>query len=75
MDLAPAIRRATVSAISVEDVGFAVVDDGVDGIEAQPVEMELLEPVKRVLDIEIAHRPLSGRRNRSRRPRACDGAR
>src|SRR5258708_19311257 len=40
-----------------QDVALAVVADGVDGVEAQPVEMKLLEPVERILDVEIAHRP------------------
>ena len=40
-----------------DDVGDAVVDDRVDGVEAQPVEPELLDPVQRVVHEEIAHRP------------------
>ncbi len=39
-----------------QDRALAVVADGVDSVEAQPVEMKLLEPVERVLDVEFAHR-------------------
>ncbi len=38
------------------DVLAAVVDDGVNRIESQPVEVEFLEPVQRVVDVEVAHR-------------------
>ena len=31
------------------------VEDGMDGIETQPVEPILLEPVERIVDIEFAH--------------------
>ena len=34
----------------------AVVDDRMHGVEPQPVQMELLDPVERVLDDELAHR-------------------
>ena len=44
-----AIRRRTVCASLGQDVGLAVVDDRVHRVEAQPVEMELLEPVERVV--------------------------
>src|SRR5208283_4362883 len=40
----------------VVDIGPRVVLDGVDGVEPQPVEMELVEPVFGVLDDEVAHR-------------------
>src|SRR5258707_8593 len=40
-----------------EDVGFAVVLDGVDGIEAEPVEAIFFEPIERVVDHEVAYRP------------------
>ena len=39
----------------LDDVGLRVVADGVDGVEAQAVEMELLQPVERVVDEEVAH--------------------
>ena len=41
-----------------EDVGGAVVADGVHRIEAQPVEAERLQPVDGVGDEKVAHRPL-----------------
>ena len=41
----------------VEDVGLGLVDDGVDRVEPQPVEVELLDPVERVVDGEVTHRP------------------
>ena len=60
----------------VDDVGHALVDNGVDGIEAQPVEVELLEPVEGVVYEEIAHRPsVPRRRNRAQRPTEYGGAR
>ena len=34
----------------------AVVDDRMHGVEPQPVQMELLDPIERVLDDELAHR-------------------
>ena len=43
-----------------DDVRPAVVEDGVHGIEAQAVEVELLEPVERVVDEEVAHRRAFG---------------
>ncbi len=43
--------------ISSRSAARAVVADGVDGVEAQAVEMEFLEPVERVLDEEVAHLP------------------
>ena len=50
---APAHRLADL----VDDVGRAVVEDGMNRIEAQPVEMKFVEPVERVVDEEIAHWP------------------
>ena len=35
---------------------LAAVDDRVHGVEAQAVEVVLLEPVERVVDEEVAHR-------------------
>ena len=40
----------------VQEMHRAVVHDGVDRIEAQPVEMKLLQPVERVVDHELPHR-------------------
>ena len=37
-------------------MGRTVVHDRVHGVEAEPVEIVLLEPVERVLDREVAHR-------------------
>ena len=45
---------------SVRMSGVAVVDDRVHRVEPQPVEMILLQPVERVLDHEVAHRPARG---------------
>src|SRR5690606_9916104 len=39
-----------------QDVGIGIVEDRVDGVEAEPVDVELLEPVERVLDEEVADR-------------------
>ena len=47
----PADRRTQV----VQDRNFAHFDDGIDGIEAQPVEAIIAQPRKRVLDGEGAH--------------------
>src|SRR5262249_18652341 len=38
-----------------QDVRATVVADGVHGIEAQSVDTELLDPVERVVDEEVAH--------------------
>ena len=60
----------------VDDVGHGLVENGVDGIEPQPVEMVFLEPIERIMDKKIAHRPAARPgRNRSRRPMACGVAR
>src|SRR5438132_13408704 len=40
-----------------ENVGRAVIVDRVDGIEAEPVEAIFFEPIERVVDHEVAHRP------------------
>src|ERR1700730_2145318 len=40
-----------------DDVGRAFVVNRVHGVEAQSVEMKLLQPVKRVVYEKIAHRP------------------
>ena len=40
-----------------QDVRLGGVLDGVDGVEAQPVEAVLLEPVEGIVDEEVAHRP------------------
>ncbi len=40
-----------------EDVGVAVIEDGLGGIQAQAVEMELADPIAGIGEIEIAHRP------------------
>ena len=40
----------------VEQVGPRIVLDRVDGVEAQSVEMEFLDPIFGVLDEEVAHR-------------------
>ena len=57
MDLAVGDARRTVCGDLADDVGLAVVDDRVHGVEAQPVEMKFLEPIERVVHQEIAHRP------------------
>ena len=44
----------------VDDVGPAIVENGVDGVKAQSIELVLLEPIKCVVDEEIAHRPAFG---------------
>ena len=49
-------RCRTVCGDLGEDIGLAVVDDRVHGVEAQPVEMEFLEPIERVVHHEVAHR-------------------
>src|SRR5712671_5898987 len=41
-----------------DDIGLALVENRVDGIEAQPVEMELLQPIERIAYEEIAHWPV-----------------
>ena len=46
-----------------EDIGRALVEDRVHGVEAQPVEVKFLEPVERVVHEEIAHRPASAARH------------
>src|SRR5687767_5030439 len=38
-----------------QEARVRVVDDRVDGIESQPVEVILLEPVERVVDEELPH--------------------
>src|SRR6185437_10829267 len=43
-----------------QDMARAFVDDGMHGVEAQPIEMEFLKPVECVFDIEIADRPCLG---------------
>src|ERR1700730_655425 len=39
-----------------DDIGLALVENRVDGIEAQPVEMELLQPIERIVYEKIAYR-------------------
>src|SRR5712671_4727688 len=39
-----------------DDIGLALVENRVDGIEAQPVEMELLQPIERIAYEKIAYR-------------------
>ena len=39
----------------LDEMGIAVVDDGMDRIEAQPVEAVFLQPVEGVVDEEVAH--------------------
>jgi hypothetical protein len=41
----------------VEEVGPCIVFDGVDGVQAQPVEMKFLDPIFSVLNEEVANRP------------------
>jgi len=43
-----------------QDVGVAVVTDRVDRVETQPVKGEFFEPIKRIVNHEIAHRALRG---------------
>ena len=57
MDLAAGQRRPGALGDLGDDVLFAVVEDRMDGIEAQAVEVIFLEPVERVVDEEVAHRP------------------
>src|ERR1700682_236530 len=40
-----------------ENVGLALVEYRVDGVEAEPVEVELFEPVESVVHEKIAYRP------------------
>ena len=40
-----------------QDMAVAVVDDGMDGVQPQAVEVELLQPIERVVDEEVAYRP------------------
>jgi hypothetical protein len=44
----------------LQEVRPAVVQDGVDRVQAQTVQMELLQPVERVVDEEVPHGPGSG---------------
>ncbi len=39
-----------------EDVGRGAIEDALCGVEAEPVEMVLLDPVPRVVEEEVAHR-------------------
>ena len=39
-----------------QQVSRAVVEDRVDRVEPQPIEMELLEPIQRIVDEEVADR-------------------
>src|SRR5262249_3385985 len=39
----------------VEQVGPRIILDGVDGVEAQSIEMKFLDPIFGVLDEEVAH--------------------
>ena len=39
----------------VQDMLGLVIDDGVDGIEAKAVEAVFLQPIQRVMNIEVAH--------------------
>ena len=56
-----------------QDVRFARVVDRVHCVEAQTVEVILLQPIKRIVDQEVAHLvPLSGpSKIEGPRPRAC----
>ncbi len=71
----PREARANARSEFVEQIGPLIVLDGVDGVEAKPVEMKLLEPIFGVLDEEVAHRAASSARQAgSRRPKAfCAG--
>ena len=75
MDLAAGQRGAGVLGDLGDDGALAVVEDRVHGVEAQAVEVILLEPIERVVDEEVAHRPRLGAVEiDARRPRASDGA-
>jgi hypothetical protein len=66
------IARADRGGDVFEDVARRWVDDGVHGVEAQAVEVILLEPVERVVDEKLPHRVtaklIAG-------PRACGACR
>jgi hypothetical protein len=40
----------------IKQMHRAVVQDGVHGVKPEPIEVELLDPVERVVDHEVAHR-------------------
>ena len=70
MDVAAGLRGefADREAEIVQHRDFAGLGDGVHGIEPQPVEAIVAQPIQRILDREGAHLAAPG--NRSRCPRA-----
>src|SRR5262249_5313312 len=55
MDVTPARRGLHGRRQLLEDVRLAVVAYRVNGVEAKPVDVELLDPVKGVVDEEVPH--------------------
>ena len=51
----PREPRANAGGEFVEQIGPRIILDGVDGVEAKPVQMKLLDPIFGVLDEEVAH--------------------
>src|ERR1700674_5903122 len=58
MNLAVGDAAPDGSADFADDIGLALIENRVDGIEAQPVEMELLQPIERIVYEKITHRPV-----------------
>src|SRR5690349_13421526 len=56
MNVALGIGPATAHREFLEKILWTLVDDAVHGIEAQPVELELLEPIESILDDELTDR-------------------
>ena len=52
----PREPRAKARGEFVEQIGPRIILDGVDSVEAKPVEMKFLDPIFGVLDEEVAHR-------------------
>ena len=52
----PREPRAKARRKFVDEIGPRIILDRVDGVEAKPVQMKLLEPIFGVLDEEVAHR-------------------
>ena len=64
MDLPAGQRRPSALGDLGDDVLLAIVEDRMDGVEPEAVEVIFLEPVQRVVDEEVPHRPRSrARRN------------
>ena len=71
----PREPRANAGGDFVDEIGARIILDRVDGVEAKPVQMKLLEPIFGILDEEVAHGAANlARQVGSHRPKAfCAG--